>query len=180
MIRPAQKEDASAVIPLLFLAMQDIAMKLAGTKDLAVVQTLFEYFFQQEVNQYSYKNTLVYEDEDGIGGMILSYDGGDLDQLRDPVLDHLQNGFIPERETGPGEYYLDSIAVSANSQGKGIGKQLIAAAIEKAKEEGHSNVGLLVHEDNADALRLYERLGFKAVDMREFAGGHYKHMVKRL
>lgn len=177
MIRPARKEDVSAVVTLLFFAMKEIAVKLAGTKD---PRAVFEYFFQQEVNQYSYKNTLVYEDEDGIGGMILSYDGGDLDLLRDPVLDYLQNDFVPERETGAGEYYLDSIAVAPGGQGKGIGKQLIAAAIEKARVEGHANVGLLVHVDNPDALRLYERLGFAAVEIRDFAGGRYKHMVKRL
>lgn len=177
MIRPARKEDVSAVVPLLFFAMKEIAVKLAGTKD---PQAVFEYFFQQEVNQYSYKNTLVYEDENGIGGMILSYDGGDLDLLRDPVLDHLQNAFVPERETGTGEYYLDSIAVAPGSQGKGIGKQLIAAAILKAQQEGHSVVGLLVDENNPDALRLYERLGFEAMEMKAFAGRYHKHMVKRL
>lgn len=177
MIRPARKEDASVVVPLLFQAMKEIAVKLAGTKD---PRAVFEYFFQQEVNQYSYKNTLVYEDEGGIGGMILSYDGGDLDLLRDPVLDYLQHGFVPERETGTGEYYLDSIAVAPGSQGKGIGKQLIAAAMEKAKAEGHFHVGLLVDVNNPDALRLYERLGFEAVEQREFAGGYYKHMIKRL
>lgn len=184
MIRPARREEASTVVPLLFQAMKEIAVKLAGTDNPGVVQSLFEHFFQQDVNQYSYKNALVYEDEEGIGGMILSYDGDDLDLLRDPVLDHirehLQNDFVPGRETGNGEYYLDSIAVAPGRQGKGIGKQLIAAAIEKARQEGQSSVGLLVHEHNADALRLYERLGFKAVKMREFAGGQYRHMVKSL
>jgi ribosomal protein S18 acetylase RimI-like enzyme len=184
MIRPAQPEDAPAAIPLLFQAMREIACKLAGTEDDAVVQPLFEYFFAQRGNQYSYENTLVFEDEKGIGGMIVAYDGALLEQLRKPVLhyirEQLAHSYLPGDETGPGEYYLDSIAVSPASQGKGIGRQLIYAAEDKAREEGHRRTGLLVSEENPDARRLYERLGYEVEALREFSGGSYLHLVKAL
>ncbi len=184
MIRFARSTDASAVVPLLFQAMQEIACKLAGTEDMAVVRPLFEYFFQQEGNQYSYNNTLVFEEDGRIGGMITAYDGALLDALREPVLAHirtvLRHSYIPEKETEAGEYYLDSIAVSEDSRGRGIGRQLIAAAMERAKQEGHRYAGLLVSEENPSAQRLYERLGFFVKGFREFAGGRYKHMVKEL
>lgn len=184
MIRSATPADVTAVIPLLFQAMREIACKLAGTEDDAVLQPLFGYFFSQPGNQYSYENTLVYEDEKGIGGMIVAYDGALLDQLRIPVLSYIReqlaHSYIPGDETGPGEYYLDSIAVSPASQGKGIGRQLIYAAEDRAREAGHARTGLLVSDANPDAQRLYERLGYTVQGAAGFGEGKYLHLTKVL
>ncbi|MGX5816653.1 GNAT family N-acetyltransferase [Chitinophaga lutea] len=184
MIRPAVPTDAPSAIPLLFQAMQDIACKLAGTEDMAVVTPLFEHFFRQKGNQYSYENTLIFEDAAGIGGMINGYDGAQLDALRKPVLDHIAekfgHRFLPADETGPGEFYLDSIGVSAERRGQGIGQQLIAAAEERARNEGHRYTGLIVSEANPQAQRLYERLGYVVRNTLEFSGGHYLHLTKAL
>lgn len=184
MIRPAQPSDAAAAVPLLFLAMQEIACKLAGTEDMAVVQPLFEHFFRQKGNQYSYEHTLVFAEAQGLGGMIVAYDGALLAQLRNPVLSHIReqlaHSYMPADETGPGEFYLDSIAVAPGSQGRGIGRQLIYAAEDKAREEGHARAGLLVSTGNPAAQRLYERLGYVVEEVREFGGGSYLHLVKEL
>lgn len=184
MIRNARPEDAAQAVPLLFQAMHAIACQLAGTTDNAVLQPLFEYFFRQPGNQYSYKNTQVFEDEKGLGGIIVGYDGGMLEQLRQPVLSYISARFghqyLPGDETGPGEYYLDSIAVAPASQGKGIGRQLIYAAEDRARAEGHQRTGLLVSDENPDAQRLYERLGYAVQEVVPFSGGNYLHLVKML
>lgn len=184
MIRPATPGDAAAAIPLLFLAMEEIALKLTGLEDPRQALPLFETLFSRPGNQYSYENAVLYEDENGIGGLIIAYDGGKLHTLRQPVLDYIgeqhKHYFLPEDETGPGEYYLDSIAVSPASQGKGIGKQLIRAALEKGKREGLDFAGLLVHTDNINAQQVYERLGFGVVKTVTFSGGFYYHLQKVL
>ncbi|MBO9154063.1 GNAT family N-acetyltransferase [Chitinophaga sp. GCM10012297] len=184
MIRPATPGDAAAAIRLLFLAMEEIALKLTGLNDPQLALPIFEALFRQTGNQYSYENALLYEDESGVGGLIIAYDGGKLDQLRKPVLDYIEqqrgHRFQPEDETGPGEYYLDSIAVSPASQGKGIGRQLILAAMEKGKREGLGFAGLLVHAENLNAQQVYERLGFGVVKTVEFSGGFYYHLQKVL
>ena len=184
MIRPATPADAAASIPLLFLAMQEIALKLTGHDDPLLSMPVFEALFRLPGSQYSYENTLLYEDAEGVGGLIIAYDGGKLDTLRKPVLDHIEQSlghrFQPEDETGPGEYYLDSIAVSPASQGKGIGRQLILAAAEKGKQEGLDFAGLLVSTANPAAQRLYERLGFGVVKTVEFSGRYYYHLQKVL
>lgn len=184
MIRPATPQDAPVAVPLLFLAMEEIARKISGTNDMQVVTHIFEHLFREPSNQYSFENALLYEGEKGVEGMIIGYDGGKLHQLRKPVLDYIRwqtgAGICPEDETQPGEFYLDSIAVAPGTQGKGIGKQLIGAAVDKAMEEGMQKAGLLVSTDNPAAQRLYERMGFKIEYTIPFAGGRYHHLVKNL
>jgi ribosomal protein S18 acetylase RimI-like enzyme len=63
--------------------------------------------------------------------------------------------------TTPDELHLNSLAVSANERGKGIGKKLLDATIEHARQKGFATVKLNVIETNLDAKRLYERFGFE-------------------
>lgn len=180
-IRPAQKSDYSQVAPLIVQAMEDLAMKFTQSSDLEKAIPVFEYFFQQKGNQYSYENTLIFEENGEIIGSITGYDGSKLDELRTPFLEHLLNEFgftqIPEDETEAGEFYLDTVSVSKNHQGKGIGRKLIEAMIQNAQEKGFDKVGLLVDIENPSAKKLYERIGFKVVKTKNLMGGKYEHLV---
>lgn len=55
-----------------------------------------------------------------------------------------------------------SIAVVPSRRGKGLGKDLLVALMERARKDGFSQVSLSVERDNP-ALRLYERHGFRTV-----------------
>lgn len=181
MIRQAKPTDNSQVAPLIVQAMEDLAMKFTKAEDLTFAIPVFEYFFQTEGNQYSYENTLVYEENGEIIGSITGYDGNKLDELRTPFLDYLLDKFefaqIPEDETEAGEFYLDTVSVSHLHQGKGIGKKLIEAMIEHAHSKGFDKVGLLVDVQNPSAKKLYERIGFKVVKTKNLMGGQYEHLV---
>lgn len=177
-ISPAAPYEAIQIAELIVLAMDDLAAKFAGSSDPAVAIALFHRFVEYEGNQYSYKNVLVYKDETGICGMISAYDGGQLHALRKPFLDYLKltSGFTlePEDETQAGEYYIDCLSVFPNQQGKGIGKMLIKALLNKVANS--MPVGLLVSKNNPKAEKLYTNLGFKVVGDKEFMGGSYFHM----
>lgn len=181
MIRQAQPTDYKSVVPLIIQAMEDLAMKFTKSSDLENAIPVFEYFFQQKGNQYSFENTLLYEENGEIIGSITGYDGGKLDELRNPFLEHLLNEFgfnqIPENETEAGEFYLDTVSVSMNHQGKGIGRKLIEAMIHHTKEKGFDKVGLLVDVENPAAKKLYERIGFKVIKTKNLMGGQYEHLV---
>lgn len=56
-----------------------------------------------------------------------------------------------------------AVGVSEDARGKGVGTALLTALVEEAMSEGHRALSLSVALDNP-ALRLYERLGFVAVD----------------
>jgi len=182
MIRPAKPGDADAVVPLIVLAMDELAAKFANSDDSVVIFELFKHFFQQNGNQYSYENTIVYVEEYKVLGALNAYNGGDLLALRKGFLEYLAEkhnlkNFEPEPETQSGEFYFDTLSVAPEAQGKGIGKALIQAGIDWASALGHQKVGLLVEKDNLIAQNLYKKSGFKKQNTQKFMGGDYDHLI---
>ena len=55
---------------------------------------------------------------------------------------------------------LESLAVSADARGAGVGTQLIQAARERLRAEGVEYWAVEVMDANTGAARLYERAGF--------------------
>lgn len=62
---------------------------------------------------------------------------------------------------------LAKMAVDENIRGKGIGKQLCLAAIEKARQPGTKHVVLESNRKLTPALNLYRAVGFQEVSMVE-------------
>jgi ribosomal protein S18 acetylase RimI-like enzyme len=56
---------------------------------------------------------------------------------------------------------VESIGVTSEWQGQGIGQQLMAAAREWGRENRADEVTLSVHDFNQAAIRFYNRLGFE-------------------
>jgi ribosomal protein S18 acetylase RimI-like enzyme len=55
-----------------------------------------------------------------------------------------------------------SIAVVPSKRGSGLGSDLLAALLERARADGHEAISLSVERDNP-AIHLYERHGFRRV-----------------
>jgi ribosomal protein S18 acetylase RimI-like enzyme len=53
------------------------------------------------------------------------------------------------------------LAVSPDAQGRGAGRALVEACIERARRDGKSRLSLLTTANMASAHRLYEGLGFR-------------------
>jgi GNAT superfamily N-acetyltransferase len=56
---------------------------------------------------------------------------------------------------------IDELIVSGRSQGLGIGKQLILAAITECREIGCCEVEVSTEKSNAKARQFYKACGFK-------------------
>lgn len=56
---------------------------------------------------------------------------------------------------------LETLAVAEDARGQGVGSLLIEVCRGHLREEGVSHWGVAVVEANADATRLYERVGFR-------------------
>ena len=183
-IRKARPEDASAVIPLIYDAIGDIAYVLTGTEQIGQAMKVMEQLFRSPGNRLSYENVMVTEQEGQVAGFALSYHGKDIDQLDAPIIERLQqlgqptDDVIPEAH--PDEYYLDSIAVHPSFQGQGIGSQLIASFEQLAAEQEYPRLLLIVDVDNSKARALYERLGYVEDGMIHIRGHAYHRMIKQL
>jgi N-acetylglutamate synthase-like GNAT family acetyltransferase len=60
-------------------------------------------------------------------------------------------------------YELVKMAVTGKAQGKGIGKLLGAAAIDKARQLGAKSIFLESNTVLTPAMRLYQKLGFQKI-----------------
>jgi ribosomal protein S18 acetylase RimI-like enzyme len=61
-----------------------------------------------------------------------------------------------------GDCLLEDLYVDASARGAGVGRALVRATLDRARERGCRRAELDVNESNAAALALYERFGFSA------------------
>jgi putative acetyltransferase len=98
-------------------------------------------------------------------------------QLEDPVgayiepggeiliadLDGRPVGCVAIVPDGTGAYELSKMAVSSELRGHGVGRKLLTAAIDHARELGARSLFLGSSKKLANAVHLYEALGFQHV-----------------
>jgi len=197
-IRPAVPSDASEAVALILNAIGSIAFVLTGATDRKEAGIILDQFFRQKANRVSYENALVLEDSSversrndlpersrEVVGVALVYDGSIARILDEPLekaairKSSLSDYRIPT-EAEPSEFYLDTVSVDPNCQGRGFGRDLIEASCEHARKLGHNRIGLLVDIGNSGAMRLYERLEFRVAGRKQIAGDEYFHMIRNL
>lgn len=59
---------------------------------------------------------------------------------------------------------VDNVETLEKYRGQGYGQKLIEEAIAFAKTQNVDSIELVVNQDNAPAIRLYEKTGFKRID----------------
>lgn len=84
-----------------------------------------------------------------------------------------RDGYTGERGRAahPESVEICHLQVREEHRGQGVGTALIAAAEHEALRHGHRVVAMGAADDNPGALRLYERLGYRAtgiVDVTEY------------
>jgi ribosomal protein S18 acetylase RimI-like enzyme len=97
--------------------------------------------------------------EDGSGLLFLARrEGGD------EVIGYAMCRLLPSGPTfdlGPERGDVESLAVSARARGAGVGTALLGAVRAELSGRGCRHWSISVAADNADAVRLYERVGFR-------------------
>jgi ribosomal protein S18 acetylase RimI-like enzyme len=74
----------------------------------------------------------------------------------DPAAGVLQLRYRHAVWTGTDDAHLEDLFVSAGARGGGVGRELVEAAFERARERGCARMLLDTNESNEAALRLYE------------------------
>lgn len=131
---------------------------------------------------YTYANTRVAEVEGQAVGALLSYPGEIYRELRDKTFQQYWPGFFAEHagddvETGPGEYYLDSLAVLPAFRRQGICRALMEDGIRKGIALGYRQISLVADSDMPHLLRLYASVGFVPAGHRHAFGVDFQRMV---
>jgi diamine N-acetyltransferase len=71
----------------------------------------------------------------------------------------------------PGDRALQRLYVESALQGRGLGRQLLDAALRHPRLANAKRIFLQVWDENERAVRLYERVGFRKVGTTTFAVG---------
>ncbi|MFI6521706.1 GNAT family N-acetyltransferase [Spirillospora sp. NPDC050679] len=70
---------------------------------------------------------------------------------------------------GPDEGEFRMLAVLDRAQGRGVGRALVQACLDRARAAGLSGVRLSTQDNMTGAHRLYERMGFVRTPERDWA-----------
>ena len=70
---------------------------------------------------------------------------------------------------GPGEAELRMLAVLEKARGKGAGRAMVTACVERARAAGLRGLRLSTQRNMRAAQRMYERLGFVRTPERDWA-----------
>ncbi|RKT85777.1 Ribosomal protein S18 acetylase RimI [Saccharopolyspora antimicrobica] len=69
----------------------------------------------------------------------------------------------------PGELEFRMLAVAPEAMGNGVGRALVQAVIDRAREQGLERVVLCVKDTSESAQRLYRGLGFQRCPDRDWS-----------
>ena len=72
---------------------------------------------------------------------------------------------------GAGEAHILNLCVNAHFRCRGVGRQLLAYLVDRARASGMAEAFLEVRPSNTAAIRLYQSLGFDQVGIRR---GYYQ------
>jgi putative acetyltransferase len=92
-------------------------------------------------------------------------------------------GIYPTKALPEGCAELVKFYILAESRGKGFGKQLMQKCLNSAKEFGYTQIYLESLPELKDAVRIYEKSGFRQIDKPLGKSGHHAcslWMVKNL
>mgnify|MGYP000232601871 FL=1 len=137
--RRAKLEDLKAIVSLL------VDDKLGHTREQAGDEIAQEYLdafakIDSDSNQYL---------------MVLENDG--------EVIGTCHLTLMPSLTfSGSTRLQIEAVRVNSNIRGQNLGQQMIKFAINWGKEHGATIIQLTTNKERPDALKFYEKLGFKA------------------
>ncbi|MEM7584491.1 MAG: GNAT family N-acetyltransferase [Acidobacteriota bacterium] len=90
-------------------------------------------------------------------------EAADAEGGRPTIVGTLQLSFLPYLTYGGGwRAQIEAVRVSSTARGGGVGAELMAWAIARARQRGCHLVQLTTDKQRPDALRFYEQQGFRS------------------
>ena len=132
--------------------------------------------FVMSNNEYSFENAIMIEYKSKIVGMVSGYTYAEKEGFKKNILSQFPRGAklrimmfsvvgnVLSRFLGPRgkeDYYLQSIAVSSQMRGKGLGQRLMKHSGEIAIKKGSKTLSLDVSSKNKNAINSYKKFGME-------------------
>jgi ribosomal protein S18 acetylase RimI-like enzyme len=170
-IRPATAADIPDLSKLLLMATDGVVASLyEGVIPGLTTEKIVERRLAREGTCGAYTNCWVATDGTRIAGKD-DLAGDPPDPLVPEERYKVLEAFDALDEPAAGSYYINVIAVFPDYRGRGLGTRLLDIARAEARARGLTQLSLAVFEENAGAVRLYERIGF-AIAARAPAPAH--------
>lgn len=158
-LRPATAED----VPFISWAVMTAAGIETPSEEM---QHLSRMLCSRTDVLYSWKNSIVMTLGERPVGSLTCYSGEDYAALRRTTMVLIarysgEDFRSMDMETGPGEFYLDSMAVLPEFRKRGLASKMLKAGITQAAELKIPTVSLVVSPLKPQAQHLYESIGFR-------------------
>jgi ribosomal protein S18 acetylase RimI-like enzyme len=182
-LRDATSEDAPFIARVVLAGIELLDMDAALPDNQRVLYEHLVGICRMDDTLYSYRNTRIAEVDDCAVGALVAYDGARYAKMREKTFGLVQQTSGMDlnhkaMETGPGEFYLDSMAILSDYRGAGIGKMLMRDRVDFALSNGFQKVTLLVDKDKPRLQRYYECEGFAFSEELFVIGAWYKKLVR--
>lgn len=132
---------------------------------------------------YSYRNTIVCEENGEIIGMVLAYPS------EEQVISDMTKRYLPKKRfevvkellgsAEPNSLYINTFWVHEKYRGEGLAAVLMDVAADWAKKQGRNCLSLHVWKENLRGVGFYTKVGFQPTkevdfpdhDLLEYSGG---------
>lgn len=168
-IRKATREDCRAIAELGLMAGEGIPAYFweQSRKPGQTIEEIGAQHAASETENFSYHNVQLGVIDNAIAGMLLAYRLPEEEAAED--LDDFPafiRPLIELEQCVPGSFYINMLATYPEYRNRSVGTQLMARVDTLARAVGCTHSSIEVFEQNAGALRLYQRLGYKTIEQR--------------
>jgi ribosomal protein S18 acetylase RimI-like enzyme len=164
-LRRATRKDARALAELIEYAGDGIPGYLwsqSAKEGQPPIEVGTERVLREEAN-FSYRNAVVTEVDGRVAAMMLAYRLPEQSEVNLEELPDLLRPLEELEQKVPGTFYVNALAAYPEYRGLGLGTKLLEAAHALASEAGCEELSLEVFDQNEDAVRLYERHGYREI-----------------
>ena len=184
-VRKATREEAPFIARNILASLQLPVFEDSLTPALHRMLATASELCARDDTQVSWKNTLVACINGVPAGSLTCYDGSRYREWKENSLRYTReiSGEVLDDfadETGPGEYYLDSLAVLPSFRGRGLGRLLIGQALSTAEALGFEKATLLVLKKEERLQEIYIHTGFSPCGELTIFGEEYVKMEQPL
>lgn len=181
-IRDGRPSDAPFLAKCIMAGMHMYDFEEALNDDMSDILERLSICEERTDTLYTHARTRVAEFDGTPVAALLSYPGELYKSLKEKTFREFWPGFFAQfasddPETGPGEYYLDSLAVLPAFRHQGIGRALMKDGIWIGLSKGFNQIALVADSEMPHLISLYESLGFVPEGHRHAFGTDFQRMV---